>query len=78
MRHQRDARSACDLGVSAPQAASTLGVSVSTIYRWSDLGYLQSYQTATGQRRFTRERIDRFVSQLQRQHVDPARGRRTG
>jgi excisionase family DNA binding protein len=55
-----------------------LGVSLSTIYRWSDLGYLESFQTATGQRRFSKERIDGFISKLQRQHLDPLRDRSTG
>jgi excisionase family DNA binding protein len=67
-----------ELELSAPQAARALGVSLSTIYRWSDLGYLESYRTASGQRRFSPERIDGFINLLERQHLDPLRNRRAG
>jgi excisionase family DNA binding protein len=77
MRHEEADRNARELGISAPQAALTLGVSVSTIYRWSDLGHLESYRTATGQRRFSQERIDGFISQLHCQHLDPVRDHST-
>ena len=33
------------LGLSTSQAAQALGVSLGTIRRWSDMGYLQSYRT---------------------------------
>jgi excisionase family DNA binding protein len=69
---------ALELGLSAPQAARALGVSLGTISRWSDLGYLQSYRTPSGQRRFSQERIDGFIGMLERQHVDPLTDRRTG
>jgi excisionase family DNA binding protein len=67
-----------ELELSAPQAARALGVSLSTIYRWSDLGYLESYRTASGHRRFSPGRVDRFITLLERQHLDPSRNRRTG
>jgi excisionase family DNA binding protein len=54
------------LGLSTSQAAEALGVSLGTIRRWSDLGYLESYRTPGGQRRFSREQIERFVASLQR------------
>ncbi len=44
--------------------ASPLGVSLGTIRRWSDMGYLESYRTPGGQRRFSREQIDHFVESL--------------
>lgn len=54
------------LGLSTSQAARTLGVSLGTIRRWSDMGYLDSYRTPGGQRRFSRDQIQEFVSSLQR------------
>jgi excisionase family DNA binding protein len=54
------------LGLSTSQAAHALGVSLGTIRRWSDMGYLESYRTPGGQRRFSREQIDQFIGSLQR------------
>ena len=54
------------LGLSTSQAAHALGVSLGTIRRWSDMGYLESYRTPGGQRRFSREQIEQFVDSLQR------------
>jgi excisionase family DNA binding protein len=53
------------LGLSISQAAQELGVSVGTIRRWSDMGYLESYRTPGGQRRFSQEHIRRFVESLE-------------
>jgi excisionase family DNA binding protein len=53
------------LGLSTSQAATALGVSLGTIRRWSDMGYLESYRTPGGQRRFSREQIDHFIESLQ-------------
>jgi excisionase family DNA binding protein len=53
------------LGLSTSQAARELGVSLGTIRRWSDLGYLHAYRTPGGQRRFSREQIDDFVRSLE-------------
>ena len=58
------------LGLSTSQAARALGVSLGTIRRWSDMGYLNSYRTPGGQRRFSREQIEHFVSSLEQ---DPER-----
>jgi len=58
------------LGLSTSQAARALGVSLGTIRRWSDMGYLQSYRTPGGQRRFSREQIDQFIGSLQRETDD--------
>jgi len=54
------------LGLTASQAAQALGVSVSTVRRWSDSGALGSYRTPGGQRRFSREHIEAFVASLER------------
>lgn len=54
------------LGLSTSQAAHALGVSLGTIRRWSDLGYIESYRTPGGQRRFSTEQIEQFLATLQR------------
>ena len=54
------------LGLSTSQAAQALGVSLGTIRRWSDMGYLESYRTPGGQRRFSHEQIEQFLESLQR------------
>jgi excisionase family DNA binding protein len=59
------------LGLSTSQAAHALGVSLGTIRRWSDMGYLQSYRTPGGQRRFSQEQIDEFVGSLAQQTTHP-------
>jgi excisionase family DNA binding protein len=53
------------LGLSTSQAAEALGVSLGTVRRWSDMGYLQSYRTPGGQRRFSAEQIDQFLASLE-------------
>ncbi len=53
------------LGLTASQAARALGVSVSTVRRWSDSGALRGYRTPGGQRRFSREQIDSFIASLE-------------
>jgi excisionase family DNA binding protein len=64
------------LGLSTSQAAQALGVSLGTIRRWSDMGYLQSYRTPGGQRRFSQEQIDQFVGSLEQQTTQPAAARK--
>lgn len=61
-----EARSSSPLGLSTSQAAKALGVSLGTIRRWSDMGYLQSYRTPGGQRRFSAEQIEQFLLTLRR------------
>jgi len=58
------------LGLSTSQAARALGVSLGTIRRWSDMGYLQAYRTPGGQRRFSSEQIDAFVRSLEPRSAD--------
>lgn len=53
------------------QAARYLGVSLATIRRWNDAGYLPSYRTPGGQRRFSREQLDGFIDSLQRSDETP-------
>jgi excisionase family DNA binding protein len=53
------------LGLSTSQAARVLGVSLGTVRRWSDMGYLKSYRTPGGQRRFSQDQIEEFLDSLQ-------------
>jgi len=46
------------------KAAEILGVSMGTIRRWSDMGVLEYSRTPGGQRRFSREMLDRFARGL--------------
>jgi excisionase family DNA binding protein len=62
------------LGLSTSQAAQALGVSLGTVRRWSDMGYLESYRTPGGQRRFSAEQIEHFLAKLQR-GVEPTEER---
>lgn len=53
------------------QAARYLGVSLATIRRWTDAGYLSGYRTPGGQRRFSREQLDGFIDSLHRTDEAP-------
>ena len=58
------------LGLSTSQAARELGVSLGTVRRWADMGYLRAYRTPGGQRRFNADQIEAFVVSLeQRGHA---------
>jgi excisionase family DNA binding protein len=48
------------------QAARYLGVSLATIRRWTDAGHISCYRTPGGQRRFSRDQLDNFISSLHR------------
>ena len=58
-------RATSRLGLSTSEAARHLGVSLSTVRRWSDSGHLRGYRTPGGQRRFTVEQLDAFLDSLQ-------------
>lgn len=53
------------MGLTVSGAARHLGVSLSTVRRWSDAGHLRGYRTPGGQRRFTVEQLDAFLASLQ-------------
>lgn len=53
------------LGLTTSQAAEYLGVSLSTVRRWSDQGHLVGYRTPGGQRRFSLEQLDAFMRSLE-------------
>jgi excisionase family DNA binding protein len=57
-------RASSRLGLSTSEAARHLGVSLSTVRRWSDSGHLRGYRTPGGQRRFTVEQLDAFLASL--------------
>jgi len=54
------------LGLTIGEAARFLGVSLSTVRRWSDAGVLPSYRTPGGQRRYNRDQLDSFLNGLRR------------
>jgi excisionase family DNA binding protein len=47
------------------EAADYIGVSLATIRRWSDAGHIACYRTPGGQRRFSSDQLDEFVSSLE-------------
>ena len=57
-------RAQTQLAFTSSQAASYLGVSLATVRRWSDDGYLRGYRTPGGQRRFSRAQLDEFLRSL--------------
>ena len=65
-------------GLSVPQAAQVLGVSLGTVCRWSDVGYLESFRTERGQRRFSQEQIDTFLGSLEQKGTDSVLERKVG
>jgi len=48
------------------QAAAYLGVSLATIRRWTDARHISCYRTPGGQRRFTRDQLDAFITSMHR------------
>mgnify|MGYP001136649487 CR=1 FL=1 len=52
------------LGLTVSQTARQLGVSISTVRRWSDAGHLHGFRTPGGQRRFTPEQLEEFLQSL--------------
>jgi excisionase family DNA binding protein len=48
------------------QAARYLGVSLATIRRWTDAGHVSCYRTPGGQRRFSRDQLDDFITSMRR------------
>jgi excisionase family DNA binding protein len=61
------------LGLTTSEAARHLGVSLSTIRRWSDAGALRGSRTPGGQRRFSVQQLDEFMDTLQSTPAPPDR-----
>jgi excisionase family DNA binding protein len=59
-------RDGTQLAFTSSQAAARLGVSLATVRRWTNDGHLHSYRTPGGQRRFSREQLDEFLTTLSR------------
>lgn len=59
------------------QAARYLGVSLATIRRWTDAGYIDCYRTPGAQRRFSRRQLDEFIESLQRPGHESSSNSRT-
>ena len=53
------------IGLSTSQVARQLGVSLGTVRRWADMGYLRAYRTPGGQRRFSPDQLDEFIASLE-------------
>lgn len=49
------------------QAAGYLGISLATIRRWTDAGHISCYRTPGGQRRFSRQQLEEFMSSMHRE-----------
>lgn len=54
------------LALTTSQVARMLGVSVGTVRRWADEGYLRAYRTPGRQRRFSSEEVQAFLARLER------------
>jgi excisionase family DNA binding protein len=65
------ARGPTELAFTSTQAAIYLGVSLATVRRWSNDGYLRGYRTPGGQRRFSRDQLDAFLKSLSRTDEAP-------
>ena len=59
-------RNSRELVFTSSQAARYLGVSLATVRRWTDAGYVSCYRTPGGQRRFAREQLDEFITSMHR------------
>jgi len=58
-----------DSWLSVGEAASFLGVSISTLRHWTDEGHIEAFRTVGGHRRYLRSRLIEF----RRQSEEPAR-----
>jgi excisionase family DNA binding protein len=52
------------LGLRVSEVAQRLGVSMGTIRRWSDDGYLDYMRTPGGQRRYSEEAVRTFMARM--------------
>lgn len=51
-----------DRSLSPREVGILFGVTAKTVARWADSGYLVSFRTPGGHRRFTRESVDHLLS----------------
>lgn len=52
------------------EAAAYLGVSSASLRSWSDRGLVPSFRTPGGQRRFSRDDLDRFIESMRQPSAD--------
>jgi excisionase family DNA binding protein len=55
--------------LSVGETASILGASPASIRRWADQGFLPSYRTPGGQRRFDRDEVERLLERMDRRRA---------
>ena len=48
------------------ETSSILGASPASVRRWADQGFLPSYRTPGGQRRFDRDEVERLLERMSR------------
>lgn len=46
------------------QAAAYLGISPASLRKWSNEGLIATYRTPGGQRRYSRDDLDRFIESM--------------
>ena len=56
-----------DSWLSVGEAASFLGVSISTLRHWTDEGHIDAFRTVGGHRRYLRSRLIEFRRQSEEQ-----------
>ncbi len=61
------------LGLTVSEAAEHLGVSIGTVRRWSNAGFIQTTRTPGGQRRFTTGQLDEFMESLAPREPSPSK-----
>jgi excisionase family DNA binding protein len=54
------------------EAAAHIGVSAASLRKWSDQGLVPVYRTPGGQRRYSLEDLDQFMSSLRQPAARPA------
>ena len=55
--------------VAIGQAAAILGASPASVRRWADQGFLPSYRTPGGQRRFERAEVNRLLERMEHRRM---------
>jgi excisionase family DNA binding protein len=60
-------RTGQQLVFTSSQAAVYLGISLATVRRWTDAGHINCYRTPGGQRRYSLDQLEEFVSSMQRE-----------
>lgn len=67
----RDQRRSAALELTVSEVARRLGVSVGTVRRWSDEGYLGYSRTPGGQRRYSEKALHTFTTRMAAHEFEP-------